>query len=385
MNQRERFFKVLTGQPVDHAPFFPDISTWYENTRKDFGTEELFLPGAYIPDNHPFHKRPSRLQGKQANFTCLDFYREYDWGLPVHIYDWLIPKYTGVEVKERREGKMKRISYETESGNLYRTYVRDHDGSWAPKDTLIKDWKKDVPILKYLISHTAYQADYSTAEAFLQETEGFGVCDLVIWRSPFGKLIHEYLGFENTIYALMDNGDEVRNLLDFTAEYDLKTIELAAAAPVKLVIISDHADENLISPAYYREFCMPFYQRACELLHKKEKFVSTHLDGNIKSFLGFLGKTGFDLLDGCTPYPMFNYTVEELASAPNRPACYLGIPSALFVDGTSGDDIRAFALRIARTFNQQVIVNVGDILPPGSDIEEVIAAGEVLLRCKGQP
>jgi hypothetical protein len=379
MNQRQRFFKVLRGEEVDQVPFFPDISTWYENTRKTFGEEELFPPGSFIPDDHPFHKRPSRLQRPMANFTCIDYYREYGWGLPVHIYDWLSCLYDGIDVREQREGKIKRITYDTPAGSLYRTYMLDQDGSWAPADRLIKDWEKDVPALKHLLSHTTYKADFSRAENFLRQTDGFGVCDLVISRSPFGKLVHEYLGFDKTIYALEDYGDKVEELLDFVEECDLKIIEMVADAPCELVIISDHADENLISPRQYQKFCIPYYQKACGILHNKGKIVSTHLDGNIKGYLPILGKTGFDLLDGCTPSPMFNYLPEELAAAPGRPACYLGVPATLFVTDTPTDDICGFGLRIADAFNHKVIVNVGDILPINGDIEKVIALGKALI------
>jgi uroporphyrinogen-III decarboxylase len=200
----------------------------------------------------------------------------------------------------------------------------------------------------------------------------------VISRSPFGKLVHEYLGFDKTIYALADYEDEVCELLEFIEEHDLKIIEMAADAPCKLVIISDHADENLISPRQYRDYCIPYYQKACGILHRKGKFVSTHLDGNIKGYLPILGDTGFDLLDGCTPHPMFNYLPEELAAAPGRPACYLGIPATLFVTDTPVNAICDFGLRIAAAFGRKVIVNVGDILPPNGDIEKVIAAGKAL-------
>jgi hypothetical protein len=385
MNQRERFFNVLRGQEVDYAPFFPDISTWYENTRKPFGEEEIFPPGSFIPDDHPFQKRTSRLQGPLANFTCIDFYREYGWGLPVHIYDWLLTTYDdSVEVREKRADKTRQVSYETKAGILYRTWMMDHDGSWAPKDMLIKNWEKDVPVLKYLLAHTHYSADFAKAEKFLRETEGFGVCDLVFWRSPFGKLVHEYLGFEDVIYTLADRGDDVEELLSFVEEYDLKIIELAASGPCNLVIISDHADENLISPAQYQQYCIPFYLKANGMLHDKGKNVSTHLDGNIKHFLPILHKTNFDLLDGCTPAPMFNYTVEELAGAPNRPACYLGVPAVLFVNDTSVDGVCDFGRRISEAFKQNVIINVGDILPPNGSIDKVIALGQSLARCAGK-
>ena len=96
---------------------------------------------------------------------------------------------------------------------------------------------------------------------------------------------------------------------------DLELIRMAAEAPGPIVIISDHADENLISPAWYREYCIPYYNKACAILHAAGKKVSTHLDGNFKGYFPFITETGFDLLDGCTPAPMFNFEPEELAAA----------------------------------------------------------------------
>ena len=226
-------------------------------------------------------------------------------------------------------------------------------------------------------------------EKFLRETEGFGVCDVVIFRSPFGKLIHEYLGFEQVAYALYDDAPAVRDFLALQEKKDLELIELAASSPGPIVIISDHADENLISPPWYREFCMPYYRKACEILHRAGKRVSTHLDGNFKGYFPFIAETDFDLLDGCTPAPMFNYEPEELAAATRggfhvsgtgahrRIACYCGVPASLFVTSELGM-LANFAERIERAFDGNVIVNVGDILPPNGAIEGVARIGERL-------
>ena len=133
---------------------------------------------------------------------------------------------------------------------------------------------------------------------------------------------------------------------------------------------------------------MPFYREACAILHGAGKLVSTHLDGNIKGYLGFIAETGFDILDGCTPAPMFNYEVEELAAATlGRGAsaggmrCWCGVPAGLFTFGYPRDKIADFGERVVRAFGGMVIANVGDILPPTGDIEAVIALGERIAAC----
>ena len=111
MTHRERFFALLEGRPVDRLPFFPDISDWYKARRTPAGEPQVYQSGALIPDgadiNNPidFHHAPSAgrdMPSEWASWSYLDFYRNYDWGLPVHIYDWLQVSSTGytIEVEE---------------------------------------------------------------------------------------------------------------------------------------------------------------------------------------------------------------------------------------------------------------------------------------------
>jgi len=401
VTHRERFFRVLAGEPVDRAPFFPDITTWYQASRLGVGTEQPYFPGQYIPDDSPLHRLGSRLSGRLAEYSFLDFYRELDWGLPAHMYDWYEERcHGGVEkrVETRGEpGRHRTVTWRTPKGDLVRTYKLDAEGTWSEYGHMVQRLQ-DLDILRVIVENTEIVPRFERVERFLVETDGFGVCDIVVFRSPFGKLIHEYMGFEAVTYALHDHEAQVLEFLDFQERFDLGFVELACRAPGSIVIISDHADENLIAPPWYRRFCVPYYRKACELIHRAGKYASTHLDGNFRGYLPFIGETGFDLLDGCTPAPMFNYEVEELAGAlgaarrPDPPAggeglmrCYCGVPASLFTTRVPAGEIAAFGERIVRAFGGQVVVNVGDILPPTGEIEAVAALGEAVraLSCAG--
>jgi hypothetical protein len=376
---------------VDRAPFFPDITTWYQASRLGVGAEQPYFPGQFIPEDSPLHALPSRLSGlsgpqgaRLAALSFVDWYKEFGWGLPAHVYDWFEERYTGgVEKIVATEGRHRIVSWRTPRGELVRTYKLDAEGSWSEYGHMVRDLG-ELDIVRTIVENTRFEARFQRVERFLRETEGFGVCDVVLFRSPFGKLVHEYLGFEATAYALFDHEPTVLDFLAFQEDHDLAFAELAARAPARIVILSDHADENLISPPWYRRFCIPYYRKVCDLLHRAGKYVSTHLDGNFRGFLPFLGETGFDLLDGCTPAPMFNYQVEELAAAleatggpaGRRMRCYCGVPSGLLAIGLPTAELTAFGERIVRAFAGEVIVNVGDILPPTGDIRQLIAIGE---------
>ena len=378
---------------MDRAPFFPDITTWYQASRLGVGTEQPYYPGQYIPDDAPLHGRPSLLGGVGGcfgGFTFLDFYRQLNWGLPVHVYDWYEERHrggVGRTVATDGAQRHRTVTWHTPRGELRRTYKLDAEGTWSEYGHMVRRLE-ELAIVRSIVENTEFVPRFERIERFLAETEGFGVCDVVVFRSPFGKLVHEYMGFEALTYALFDHEREVLEFLEFQEHFDLRLVELACRAPASIVIISDHADENLIAPPWYRRFCLPYYQKACALIHRAGKYASTHLDGNFRGYLPFIGESGFDLLDGCTPAPMFNYQVEELAAAlaaarrpdgsPGPMRAYCGVPASLFTTGATAGEISAFGERIARAFSGQVIVNVGDILPPTGDIRRVVALGERL-------
>ena len=267
MTRREAFLAAAKGRRDGRAPFFPDITSWYVLTRIPLGDEQPYFPGQYIPDDSPIHELPSRLSGPIARLTFVDFYRTYGWGLPVHAYDWCDETLAdGVEKVTRTEERHRTVTFHTPRGDLARTYKLDAEGTWSEYGHMAQSIA-DLAKVRCIVESTRFVPHPERVERFLRETAGFGVADLVIYRSPFGKLIHEYMGFEQVAYSLYDDEQPIVEFLQFQEEKDLELIRLAARAPGSIVIISDHADENLISPAWYRTYCIPFYRKACAILH----------------------------------------------------------------------------------------------------------------------
>ena len=376
MTHREHFFAILEGKKPEAMPFFPDITDWYTSQRTPRGEEKKFGAAEFIPDKDPYHKNPGTMPAPYRDFTLSDFYRKFDWGFPVHICDWFDIEYSGgVERRTERVGRERIVTLETPKGEVRHVDWLAADGTWAPHEHYVKEMK-DLEVMRIVVENTHFIPRYDRVKAIMSEMGEQGMGDIVIFRSPFGKLVHQYMGFEQVIYALFDDASNIIDFMKLQEKKDMELVHLAAKAPERLIIISDHADENLISPKQYEDYCIPFYQKACAILHEAGKFVSTHLDGNFKGFFPILHKTGFDLLDGCTPGPMFNYELEDLARAmPEAMKAFCGVPSSLFCQKLPMEKILAFGDRIRRAFKGRGILNVGDILPPDGDIEQVIALG----------
>jgi hypothetical protein len=379
MTHRNHFFQVCDNTAGRYVPFFPDLTDWYMAHRIQPGDPFPFEPGQYIPVDAEINKLPGNMPEQLRDQSLPEIYRSYNWGQPVHIYDWFRAEYSGkVRYEEIIEGKTKIRRFITPRGNLEREDHLSDDGSWGPISYYVKDIK-DLDIMRVVIEHTSFVPQFDNVNSVLTSLDGNGVGDLPVMRSPFGKLVHEYMGFQNVVFALFDHPQDIVDFLAFQEQKDLEQVKLAAESPGRVVIISDHADENLIAPPYFKDYCIPYYHKAQNILHNAGKLVSTHWDGNHKGLFPLLPDCGFDILDGCTPAPMNNYEVEELAEAlPDGMVAWLGVPSCLFCQGVPTEEILAFGQRIIDALAGRVILNVGDILPPNGDFSQVVALGELV-------
>jgi uroporphyrinogen-III decarboxylase len=379
MTQRKRFLKRLEGEKVDHIPFFPDISMWYKYQRTEGVGDFPFLPGQLIPDKNEMHKLNGIMQDEYREMTYLELYRYLDFGLPVHIYFWYKETYEGITYKVE-QSKDKRVeTYKTPIGNLTRVKTRSSgSNSFVITEYPVKN-VRDLAIMEYVLKSRNVEANYGRVKEIINEIGDQGVADLVITRSPFGKLAHEWMGLVTLIYALTDQKREVEKFLENLQEFDLEIINLAAESPAKIVIIGDNMDEYLVSPPYFKDYCLPFYRISNDILHRAGKKTSVHMDGNIKNLLPMIKQTGFDLLDGTTPAPVNNYDVEDLHNALQKDMkAYCGVPSSLFTTEVSDSEIICYANRIIKSLGNNVILNIGDILPPNGNINQVILLNQLV-------
>ncbi len=384
MTNRERFFATAEGRMPDRVPYFPDLSTWYVPRRTPAGAPHTYNAGELIPDaDEAFHHQSGALPMPAwcRDWTYLDFYRRFDWGVPVHLYDWYAVEYDGAEETVAVEATRKTRRWRAPEGELTMVYDLAQDGSWCPTRLPVAG-PRDLEVCRAITARMRYVPRYHRIREILAEIGDRGVLDLVVRRSPFGKLVHELMGFENLVYALHDDPGPILEWMEFQEISDLELIRLAAAAPeARVVILSDHSDENLISPQQYRQFCIPYYQKITAILHAAGKLVSTHLDGNFRGYMPFLPQTGFDILDGCTPAPMTNWTPHQLAALARSAnlTCWCGVPSTLFCQGLADREVLAAGREILHAFagGPRLILNVGDIVSPTADIAQVIKLGSM--------
>ena len=145
------------------------------------------------------------------------------------------------------------------------------------------------------------------------------------------------------------------------------------------MIFGDNVDNTSVSPDLYAKYSLPYYQRKCEFLHAANKTVLCHMDGRLQGLLPLVKETGIDVLDGITPEPMNDFTVDELAAAlGEKQFAWAGVPSSMFSAAATQQDVVDYAKRLIDTLGDKLILNVGDQLPPDADISLVEVVTEVV-------
>ncbi|OGS34261.1 MAG: hypothetical protein A2293_13660 [Elusimicrobia bacterium RIFOXYB2_FULL_49_7] len=372
LTHRKRFLNLINGEKVDKVPFFPDLSKWYEANRYGEGPRERnYLPGELIaPEDTinrlPGQALPARFRGK----NIFEIHAALDCGIPVHGYDiFYKTTYRNSEIIEKHSPERVTTVIRTSKGELREIKGMAADHSQAILEHFVKS-EGDLDILTHIVQDTVYSPNFGRVEKALSIIGESGYLNLIIPRSPMGRLIHNYMGVEAVTYALMDYPEKMQCLLDIMREKDREVWTLATAAPGKIAFMADNMDEFLISPDWYRSYFLPVYQEMNALLHRANKKVLTHMDGRLKNILPMIPDSGFDVLDGCTPSPVGNYEPRELYAALGRGQyAYCGVPAALFIEENSERRVLDFTRKILDEMGDKLILNVGDIMPEKGNID----------------
>jgi uroporphyrinogen-III decarboxylase len=367
MTHRQRIFARLDGKPVDRVPWFPDLHYWLKVRRiqGDLPEKYEFLAGGDLWEMLPqLHAHP-----------------DIDAGLPRHVYgDFLKSSYENTRIVE-----------EHESADTIRTEIHTPLGTLTSRKRKGHEWESpfrveypvkstaDFKIVEFMLRDRKVEPDFEAASKLLDWVGQAGTIQLVLPRSPLPRLIHDYMGLSAGILALFDSPAECEELMAIMEECDQRAFELIANCPGRLVIFGDNVDNMSVNPDLYAKYSLPYYQRKCDFLHQQKKTVLCHMDGRLQGLLPLVKDTGIDVLDGITPQPMNDFTVEELAAClGENQFAWAGVPSSMFCAAATRQDVVDYAKKLIDLLGDKLILNVGDQLPPDADIALVEAVTDVV-------
>lgn len=107
---------------------------------------------------------------------------------------------------------------------------------------------------------------------------------------------------EKAIWMAIDQPDFVHHALESILDKTLRVTEMWKGTPADMVELGGGAGSStVISPAMFREFCLPYDQRQIKLFHEAGLKCVYHLCGGLMPMLDLVVQTGADGLETMTP------------------------------------------------------------------------------------
>lgn len=378
-SMRQRALAVLRNEMPPLLPFITRLETWYKSHTRT-NTLPASLQGMTLNEVHsvvgvgrlkfsnPF---ALRLRGVEVHttFNGEEHFRAFEPIFENFPGMWdIVPTDRAGETAIELVTPRGRLSLQAK---LLPENVRTGTDPYLVRHLLSS--ADDLPALEYILERAEIVPQYQKIRDDEAEVGEHGLVVPLLFRIPFQQILLEYLGEVPLIRALHQNPGLVRRLLDLLDAQMMQLIETVAPLDVPYVEFPDNLHGPMTSPPLFREFCLPAYQKYCEVLHGQGKKVGSHTDGNMRPLLKLLPETGLDVCESFSPYPLTPCPFDEAWDAwETRPTIWGGIPSPILEERVSMADFRAYLNRLFERIDRPIILGVVDLFMYHNSIERVM-------------
>ncbi len=172
----------------------------------------------------------------------------------------------------------------------------------------VQDWAVVNYIFERMID--ALEPNYDEIAGEQADLGTDGTIIAVVDKSPFQRAWVELASMERTAYDFIEKPPEFLEYLDIQRRFHLKAAEITAGCPAMHVTMVDNIT-NIISPQFYREYCMPYYDIYTRALAGTGKKFAVHHDGLLRHLHKEINEASFDILDSFTVPPTGNISIKE--------------------------------------------------------------------------
>ncbi len=281
-----------------------------------------------------------------------------NWQRPCHV-----EKIHDVEIVDTRgalSGRpVIRRTYTTPLGSVYVDEYREPGtGQWHGQRSWkdVSPWQMtrmikeaaDYEIVKYIVEHTEYTADYFPIEQAADWLGEDGCVIAALPHSPMQMLMIDWVGSEEGRFFFhhADHLDLVEELYRAICKCREPLYEIAARAPVDIVSCGDNIDGLLVVPRLFEKYFMPEYDKMGNILHGKGKLMLVHMDGSLNALKELIPKTPVDIVEAFHTPPMGNLPIGEALSLWRDKVIWLGFPGAIYALGPEAT--KKYALDLLR-------------------------------------
>jgi hypothetical protein len=349
MTKREMNLRIFRGEPVDHVLFQPRIEPWYD-WHRHFNT----LPERY---------RDMTLRDLYDDLDVSMRYVHYFTGMPDPVVATYAPEV--VHLVEQSAPDRRREIFRTPHGDLVTIHHLTVDNVWRAAGLPVRTLD-DLRALAWLYDRTEFHfspGNFAEGDAYIGDR---GLPQFWVPKSPYQALCQIWMTLEDFIYALMEHPKVVEDVMRrIDASYDPLYEELTAFGHLHLLNFGENIHASLLSPQYFEDYLIPFWDKRANQLRKGGIASYMHLDGHFRPLLPYLKDLPFDGLEALTPLPQGDVTLEEMRDAIGDKILLDGIPALLFMDDYSMEDVAECTEKLIAYFAPRLVLGISDEIPQG--------------------
>lgn len=189
-------------------------------------------------------------------------------------------------------------------------------------------------------------------------------------KSPYQELCQHWMKLDDFLYALIDHREVVERVMrKIDASYDRLYRQVAECGLVKIVNFGENIHAHLLSPSYWQEYLVPWYEKRCAQLRSGGVFSHVHIDGYYRPLLPYLNDIPHDGIEALTPLPQGDVSIEETAEWVRDKIVLDGIPAVYFLPTYSMDQLQECTERLVQSFGNRLVMGISDELPEGASPE----------------
>jgi len=356
MTHRQRIFATLRGQPVDRLAWAPRWELWYNAAKQDGR-----IPEAY----------------RQMSF--FDMTRALGMGIKGRGISAFRREYDGVEVVTAQEGYILRTEYRMPEGTLHSllesTPELERAGVRGRHIKNLIEEERDFALAVRLIERTRIAPNHEAVQQMLQEIGEDGAVLADGGFSPLHRAMRDFLGYQDTYYALYDYPQQMARLLAVLEAETEAELRIAARSPATIIECDGNYDIQLTPPPLYRRYFLPWFQHAAEVLHAAGKVFMTHTDGHNDGLMELIAESGFDVAEAFTSPPMTNIGVAQARRVwGSKITIWGGIASTMFSPPFTRQEFEKHVRDVIRQAapGDHFILGTGDNVPTDGDLERLV-------------
>jgi len=229
--------------------------------------------------------------------------------------------------------KLMRRSIGTPVGEVWQTIEPDPGygtSNWIHEHFIRKP--EDYAVMDFYLRDAVYRDNYSSIREARRRVGDDGIVIVRVGKSPLQEMLYQMLGYERFAIDYRENRDLLDSLYATMVRRYQELYELAANAPVEILLLADNITADVVGVDRFRTYLMPEYAKLKARLAGTGKLLAVHMDGRLRGLVGQIASADCDIVEALTPPPMGNVSIREARAAWGGKALWINFTSSVHLE-----------------------------------------------------